>query len=462
MATSKRRFAEYNEEERQCIVDEKDSKNTKTVIKQSIGVLTTYAHARGFTLGQIEQFSSSDLAEFLRKMWPELRKVDGDYYYKKSLGTIRYGIQRHFAKLKGIDIVSDPEFAASTEMFRSVIVKLKQEGKGAVKHKEVITRKDMEKLYKYFDAHLNSPKVLQSKVFVDVMLYFCNRGRENLRLFSSKDFNFGKDSKGHEYVYTVKDRKTKNHQDDDDHSAGGVMYALPGNPRCPVASFRKYVSKLNPLCDAFWQRPRPDSKVSDTSLVWYENVPVGKNYIGSKMKSMSSEAGLSRVYTNHCLRATCVTTLDKQGLEARHIMKVSGHKSETSIRSYSDLVDENKKKEMSLALSSATVGSSSHIKKTGVSIDHSDQENDNVTLTSPKMSPRLDELITNSQESALQNLLNSPSMARLLNDPGNVAVEESEPVIGPRPHVRQQNDLAISSRNTVFNVQNSVVNVHYH
>ena len=68
MATSKRRFAEYNEEERQCIVDEKDSKNTKTVIKQSIGVLTTYAHARGFTLGQIEQFSSSDLAEILRKM----------------------------------------------------------------------------------------------------------------------------------------------------------------------------------------------------------------------------------------------------------------------------------------------------------------------------------------------------------------------------------------------------------
>ena len=208
---SKRRFAEYNEEERQCIVVKKDSKNTKTVIKQSIGVLTTYAHARGFTLGQIEQFSSSDLAEFLRKMWPELRKVDGDYYYKKSLGTIRYGIQRHFAKLKGIDIVSDPEFAASTEMFRSVIVKLKQEGKGAVKHKEVITPEDMEKLYKYFDAHLNSPKVLQSKVFVDVMLYFCNRGRENLRLFSSKDYNFGKDSKGHEYVYTVKDRKTKNH-----------------------------------------------------------------------------------------------------------------------------------------------------------------------------------------------------------------------------------------------------------
>ena len=141
---------------------------------------------------------------------PELRKIDGDYYYKKSLGTIRYGIQRHFAKLKGIDIVSDPEFAASTEVFRSVI----QEGKGAVKHKEVITPEDMEKLYNYFDAHLNSRKVLPSKVFVDVMLYFCNRGRENPRLFSSQDFNFGKDSKGHEYVYTVKDRKTKNHQDD--------------------------------------------------------------------------------------------------------------------------------------------------------------------------------------------------------------------------------------------------------
>jgi hypothetical protein len=74
------------------------------------------------------------------------------------------------------------------------------------------------------------------------------------------------------------------------------------------------------------------------------------------MKTLSKLAGLSITYTNHCLRATCITTLDKQGFEARQIMSVSGQKSETSIRSYSRHVSEQKKREMSLALSNHMTG----------------------------------------------------------------------------------------------------------
>lgn len=90
------------------------------------------------------------------------------------------------------------------------------------------------------------------------------------------------------------------------------------------------------------------------SFPWYDNAPIGKNTIGDKMKTLSKKSGLSKVYTNHCLRATCVTTLDSVGFEARHIMGVSGHKAETSIRNYSR-VDEAKKREMSLALSSKMI-----------------------------------------------------------------------------------------------------------
>lgn len=55
---------------------------------------------------------------------------------------------------------------------------------------------------------------------------------------------------------------------------------------------------------------------------------------------------LSTLYTNHCIRATCITNLDQRGIEARHIMSVSGHKSETSIKSYSRCVSETNKQEM--------------------------------------------------------------------------------------------------------------------
>ena len=53
------------------------------------------------------------------------------------------------------------------------------------------------------------------------------------------------------------------------------------------------------------------------------------------MKSISIDAELSLLYTNHCIRATSVTILDERGFEARHIMSLSGHRSESSIRSYS-------------------------------------------------------------------------------------------------------------------------------
>ena len=87
-------------------------------------------------------------------------------------------------------------------------------------------------------------------------------------------------------------------------------------------------------------------------IIWYDAAPLGKNTIGNKMKTMSASANLSKVYTNHCLRATCVTVLDQSGFEARHIIiSVSGHKAETSIKSYSHHVSEDQRRNMSLAIS---------------------------------------------------------------------------------------------------------------
>lgn len=76
------------------------------------------------------------------------------------------------------------------------------------------------------------------------------------------------------------------------------------------------------------------------------------------MKTISSDAGLSQIYTNHCIRATCITTLDNNGFEARHIMSITGHKSETSIRAYSKTGLETKKR-MCDVLSNSTRNNSS-------------------------------------------------------------------------------------------------------
>ena len=46
---------------------------------------------------------------------------------------------------------------------------------------------------------------------------------------------------------------------------------------------------------------------------------VGERSLGGMMKRISKEANLSRIYTNHSIRATAVTILDKSGFEVRHI-----------------------------------------------------------------------------------------------------------------------------------------------
>lgn len=51
-------------------------------------------------------------------------------------------------------------------------------------------------------------------------------------------------------------------------------------------------------------------------------------------KSISEEASLSKVYTNHCVRATAITLWSNAGISNRHIMAILGHRSQQSLVSY--------------------------------------------------------------------------------------------------------------------------------
>ena len=231
-------------------------------------------------------------------------------------------------------------------MFKAVIIKLKHEGKGVVNHKNAISSQDMEKIATSCDT--NDPAGLQNKVFIDVMIYFCNRGRENLRSMTAEDFSLKTDEDGLRYI-TKRDQLTKNNREDQDESSNmGVMYEVPDSERCPVKSFLKYKSKLNPMCSCFWQKPKQKMPENENDP-WYCNAPLGVNTLGNKMKGISIKSGCSKIYTNHCLRATCITTLDTAGFHSRDIMTVSGHHSEQSIKNYSKTSDK-RKKEMSTML----------------------------------------------------------------------------------------------------------------
>ena len=154
------------------------------------------------------------------------------------------------------------------------------------------------------------------------MLYFCRSGRQNLRDLKVTDFSIETDPSKTKYVSKVKDELTKNRREIDEAQETQVMFAT-GGLLCPVLSFEKYVSHLNPKNEFFFQRPKRIVKESDG--VWYDNMVVGQRTLGEKMKKLSSDAELSYTYTNQSIRATAITMLDECGYEARHIMAVSDH-----------------------------------------------------------------------------------------------------------------------------------------
>ena len=125
-------------------------------------------------------------------------------------------------------------------------------------------------------------------------------------------------------------------------------YLIPESPIDPVSIFDFYLKKLNKANSCLWQCPK--RKVQDDEEEWYENAPVGKHPLESFMKKLSKGAGLSMMYTNHCIRATVISNLDKAGFKARHIKAISGHKSDETIKSYATHCPDFKKREMSDAL----------------------------------------------------------------------------------------------------------------
>lgn len=100
-------------------------------------------------------------------------------------------------------------------------------------------------------------------------------------------------------------------------------------------------------CDRLFQRPSKENSVR-----WYDSAPMGHNTIANMMPRLSAKAGLSRRYTNHSLRATSVNVLDNIGkFASRHIMAVTGHKSENSLKTYSGHTGRDIKRAMSGTIS---------------------------------------------------------------------------------------------------------------
>ena len=223
------------------------------------------------------------LNEELRGFYGSLRTGKGKHYSRSGYLNIRAGINRHIREplyLRTIAISRDKDFTAANDVFLGSLKELKRQGMDTTKHKQAINAEDMEKLYDTGVLSDDNPVALQRKVFVELMLQFGRRGREGLRTMRKDTFAIKRDGSGRRYITVVFNELTKNHQNDPKHDSEEDQLMFEQDSRCPVASFEKYMAKLNPARDDFWQRPSPSFKKTG---VWYENKPIGVNTLHTMM-----------------------------------------------------------------------------------------------------------------------------------------------------------------------------------
>ncbi|XP_063405987.1 uncharacterized protein LOC134689951 [Mytilus trossulus] len=341
------RFAKLDDDALEKIICETESTSTKRQTKYGVKIfkqwLTETKQDSNF-----EQFSTEQLDHILRNLYAEVRNTDGQLYATSTFVGIRVSINRYLrAPLhnKSFSLLEDKQdFHKSNQMFTAMIKKLQREGLDVTKHHLSISDGDLEKLRLSGVLSTKNPKALLRKVWFDILLGFGRRGRENQRTFTDKTFAINQDDRGFKYIEMVVSETTKNHRGglgDDNFEKSPRIYATY-KQGCPVESFELYMDKRNPKSECFFQLPRIKFLAFDTT--WYTSRPYGERMLNEMMKSISKDAGLTKVYTNHCVRATTINVLAHSGVSDREIMKITGHKCERSLNSYhSDSSDKQKR-----------------------------------------------------------------------------------------------------------------------
>lgn len=129
------------------------------------------------------------------------------------------------------------------------------------------------------------------------------------------------------------------------------MYAT-NTEQCPVTSLKLLLSKTDPNAKALFNHCKTEALNDLNENIWYSDRPVKKYKFSKFMCDISKNAKCKQRYTAHCLRAASIQALSDAGIELRHIMFMSGHRDEGSIRSYARKCSGNQKLAISKTLSS--------------------------------------------------------------------------------------------------------------
>ena len=354
-------YPDLSEEINSVIEDlERESKNENTTNQTNLFVAKFKHFLKEKKLPQnIETMPTRYLCHYLRYWYASARKVDGGIFSPSTYICMRASIQRYLSSSevnRQNNIITDPEFNAANRTLQAAIGKYLQTNQNPKQQSKAIDKLDLQILGKYFDR--STPKVLQEEVFYLIIFHFGFRGREWVRNLTKESIIVHTDIHGREYIELLKPLSEKNVKPSTSrrHYESGkeiFMFSTPENKdKCPVQAVKKYLEKISNVTVLFPKPLKLKKNCAVDSQPWYSDCQVlGKNKLNDLMKIISENAGLSQIYTNHCIRATVVTEMAEKGYQMEDIMGVTGHKRTDSVQRYIKRITPTKKMKISNDLS---------------------------------------------------------------------------------------------------------------
>lgn len=198
--------------------------NLEESVKKSVISLRDFARRKEKDFQFVISLSPSELAGFLKDFFLALKEQsalspspsEDDNGAVASLGKIRSDLCDYFKKVMSVDITTGSEFSECNLIVDDVAQSQTKDGsvvKNAVMKKHTRQRtftfetNELRQIYMSEAMNLDQPETLQNKVFFDVCMYICNRGKDFLRLMTKNDFEVSTDQNGRRYVWLKYDPK---------------------------------------------------------------------------------------------------------------------------------------------------------------------------------------------------------------------------------------------------------------
>ena len=279
----------------------------------------------------------------------ETKRNDGKEFPSKSIDLLLSGLKRYMvAQLKEKDPSvcptnflgdTDHRFAGLRGTRDRIARERRQLGIGAeVKHAEVISVDEEDKLWRMGTLGTTSPSSLLNAIFFNNGKILCLRGGEEHRRLKLSQFEFGSDEGG-DYVVFVENGSKNRSGSYKDKAENKIIkqYAQPQlNERCYVNLLHCYMEKLPKVAferDIFYWRPKESTSASPVAP-WFEERVLGKATLAHMVKNMCAEAGIAGNKTNHSLRATGATRMFEGNVPEKIIQQRTGHRSVEALRTY--------------------------------------------------------------------------------------------------------------------------------